>query len=242
MAFFHNREVGAEVRIEYAVKSQALQGRYHLARYDTARFHAQLFAERYADSRRDLADDDLVGIVDGVPYAFRIVLFANRRRRAHAGALSAVGAGYVGQILLEGRRDHGVKAAAGVTVYVHLLYVAAHADAAAAENTFILIADETGIGIVYRMGFHFPAVEAPRADAQVGGHLLKLAVAVLLAGQTVLRMICQQELHDHTAGRPHLARIRLDDHAFGYGITAAGDQSFGAADFADAETARAFRL
>ena len=105
-----------------------------------------------------------------------------------------------------------------------------------------MIADETGIGIVYRMGFHFPAVEAPRADAQVGGHLLKLAVAVLLAGQTVLRMICQQELHDHTAGRPHLARIRLDDHAFGYGITAAGDQSFGAADFADAETARAFRL
>ena len=75
--FFHNRQVSAEVRIEYVIAAKSPQGRDHLAFDEGSRLHAEGFAKADADSRSRLENDDFIGILNCCFYFFYVVYFRN---------------------------------------------------------------------------------------------------------------------------------------------------------------------
>ena len=90
--FFHNRQVGAEVRIEYVIAAKSPQGRNHLAFDEGTRLHAEGFAESDADGRSGLENNDFIGILDCCFYFFYVVYFRNSVKGAGRSALTAMDA------------------------------------------------------------------------------------------------------------------------------------------------------
>ena len=73
----------------------------HFAGYNAAGFHAQFFANGNAHGRRGLHNNDFVGVVNGIPDFFGIVTFNNGAGRANAGALAAVAARHIAEVLFK---------------------------------------------------------------------------------------------------------------------------------------------
>ena len=71
------------------------------------------------------------------------------------------------------------------------------------------------------------------------GELLELAGEAAIAGQTILRVVGQQEFDDHLAGFTDPIGVGLDDHAFADRIGAGGDQPAGVLDLDNADPAGA---
>ena len=136
MPFFHDREVGAEVRVEDAVEAEALQGGDHLSRDDGAGRQMEFVAQGDAHGGRDLHDDVLLRILQGVEDALRIVFFRDRSRRTDEAALAAEDAVGRFQGAVVGGRDGDLVASAFEVQGLDALYVFAGADAAAAFDTF----------------------------------------------------------------------------------------------------------
>ena len=75
--FFHDRQVGAEIRIEYVIAAKSPQGCDHLAFNESPRLHAEGFAKADADGRSRLENNDFIGILNCCFYFFYVVYFRN---------------------------------------------------------------------------------------------------------------------------------------------------------------------
>lgn len=144
-AFLHDREVGAEVRVEDLVKAEEVQRRDHLACHDGAWLHAEGIAEGDAYRRRDLHDDVLLRILQRVEHFFRIVFLDERARRADEAALTAEDAVRRLHRLVVGRRDDDVAAAPRIRQRRDALHILAGADAAAAADALRRVTHDGGI-------------------------------------------------------------------------------------------------
>ena len=207
VAFFHNGKVGGKIGIKNFIKAKMAQGCNHFAGYNAARLHAKLLADSDAHGRRGLYDNNLVRVVDGIPDFFGVVAFHNRAGRANAGTLAAEAARYLAEVQFKRGGNNGIKAAVGKAVNIHALYIAANADAAAAEDAFFLVAYKARVAAVNGMGFARAAFKADFTQAEVGGNFLQFAVAAFLAGQAVFRMVGKQKLPSATGYTQEATRL-----------------------------------
>ena len=103
---------------------------------------AEALADGRARAGRGLDDDVLGRVVDGRPDLVGRVVGPQRAGRAAVDALAAVDADHVGQRLVHEGRDLGLVAAADGLQHADLLQVDAGADAAAAEDALVHVADD----------------------------------------------------------------------------------------------------
>ena len=106
-----------------------------------ARRQAEALADRRPRAGRGLDDDVLVRVVDGGPDLVGRVVRPQGAGRAAVDALPAVDADHVGQRLVQEGGDLGAVAAVEGLQHADLLQVDAGADAAAAEDALVHVAD-----------------------------------------------------------------------------------------------------
>ena len=94
-AFFHDRHIGGEVRIEHLVEAEHAKSRIELAGREFSRLHAERFADRDAHRRSDLNEADLLGIAQCRPDFRRLVVLVDSTDGAVRRALSALDAGRI---------------------------------------------------------------------------------------------------------------------------------------------------
>ena len=238
-AFFHDREVGAEVGVEYLVEAQKLQRRDHLSGYDGTRLHAEGIAEGDADGRGDLYDDMFLRILQGVEYFLRIVLFDDRAGRADQAALAAEDAVRSFHRFVERRGDDDVAAASGIGQGGDALHVLAGADAASAADAFRGIAHDGRIGFDAGLLFDY-AGQRGFQNVEPAAEALQVAVLIARAAQAVFVMVGQHQLEDGDLRIADDLRVGMDVHAFPDFGRAGREQTSLARDLDGAETAVRF--
>ena len=121
--------------------------------------------------------------------------------------------------------------------HAHLLQVDARADAAAAEDALVHVADHRVARRVDLVSRLVHVAEAERIDAVLGGQRLQLAVLVAAAGVAVAVVAGQQQIDDVPPGPPHLGRVGADLDRRGDRIAARGLQGPLSVDLDDAHPA-----
>ena len=212
VGLLHDRHIRGKIRIEHIIEAQTAQGRRHLPGHDAAGLIAELLAQGHPDSGRRVNHNHLLRIVEGFDDPVQIALDRQRTHRTGLYALAAAYADGVADGLVEGRGDHRVKAPVNRRQRAHRLDLIADVFAPAAHNAFIRIPDN-GIGAVHGIGGHGLAGDPNFPDAQVFGHGLQFALAGLVAGEAVLRMVGEQQLHHGPPGLLDLGGVGADHHA-----------------------------
>ena len=140
--FFHNGQVSAEIGVEDLRKAQTAQRGGHLAGNAGADRHAEFFTQRSAHGGSRLHDHMLGAVGQRVPNVRDSVLLGQSAHGAGCDALSAVDAGHLTQLHVEGAFDGGLKAAHHRSDHAHLLHIGAGAHAAAAQDALVVVADD----------------------------------------------------------------------------------------------------
>ena len=112
---------------------------------------AEALADARPRARRRLDDDVLRRVVDGAPDLVGRVVGVQRAGRAAVDALAAVDADHVAERLVQEGRDAGLVAAADGLEHADLLQVDAGADAAAAQDALVHVADDGVARLVHRV-------------------------------------------------------------------------------------------
>ena len=143
MCLLDDGEVGGEVHIVHTVKAETADSGDHLALNVSAGLVAEALADSSADGGSRADHDMLVRVCKSLKHARGVVLLIERADRARNDALTAGDAGGLCESLIERRCYKRIKAAVDCGNRADTLIVA-RADAAAAEDTLIIIADEEG--------------------------------------------------------------------------------------------------
>ena len=114
--------------------------------------------------------------------------------------------------LSRGQGDAGVKSSAEVINGSAELKILADLDASATKDALATVVDDgwavldglDGNGVNGKTGLLY---------AEFVGVFLEVAFAGLIAGQTVVRMVGEQELNNHAAGLAELFGVGTNDHA-----------------------------
>ena len=218
-ALLHDRDVGGEVGVEHLVEAEAAQRGVYLAGRELAGLHAERLAERDADSRSDLHEADLLGVLKRIPDFLRLVVLVYRAHRAVRGALAALDAGRLGELDAGGGGHHGLLAAADELERPDVLHLLAHLGAAAALDALVGVEDDGGSRVV-DVAVDDLLRERNVADAEVRGDRLELAAAGARALQAVLRVVREDELQDRAADLHDVGVVGDDLHP-GHGLGAA---------------------
>ena len=120
----------------------ALKGRGDLAGSGHPGLEAEHLADRHPDGRRHLGDDELLRVVDGLPYLVHLRLGRKGPGGADAGALAAIDALHLVKVFAEGRDHDGLCSPVGEIDGADGLHLGADADTVAAEHAFVRIPDE----------------------------------------------------------------------------------------------------
>ena len=214
--FLHDGQIRAEIGVKHLVKAQTAQRLRHLAGDAGADGQAEFLAQRHADGRSGLHDDELLRVGERIPDLVRVVALAQRADRAGVDALAAEHAVRLQHGLSERRGDHGLKAAVHRADRADLLHIAADGHAAAAQDALVRVADDGRGEIIQRIMDVF-ALEAVLVHAQLLRQILKLAVLAAHAGEALALVVGEDQLQHGSARLAHLRGVRLDDHALGYG-------------------------
>ena len=205
-----------------------------------ARGHAELLADGRADRRSGLDDHMLGRVRKSFPYLVRWVVALEGAGGTSIDALPAVDADDVDEIIGHSRHDDRVPAATRRMQRGHALNIVARANASAADDALLGIAQHRRAGEVLLVN---PAVafEADVHDPQLLGQRLEFALLALRARQALLRMVREHQLGDHLAGVADLGRVREDFHPLADGVVARGAQRALALDLDRANPADAVR-
>ena len=124
-----------------ASKPSAAKRRDHLAGHERTGRVVEALAQGGADRRGRLDDDVFVGS-SRASHTSSIWLRSDGAHRAHGGALAALDADDLAEVLREGRADHGREAAALGEQPADALHVVAHRHAAPAGDALAGVADQ----------------------------------------------------------------------------------------------------
>ena len=149
--------------------------------------------------------------------------------------MTALDTGRVVEAAVLRRSDEGIEAAVLVAQDAEAVRALTALDAAAAEDTFGCIADQTGRELV-DMYLRVHAAEHIGAGAGNIGHVEQFAFSVFVTRLTELVMVGQKELDAHSSGCGCSGRGDRDLHAVGYRVDAAGYEAARALYFDQADT------
>ncbi|OPY05513.1 MAG: hypothetical protein A4E61_00284 [Syntrophorhabdus sp. PtaB.Bin184] len=189
----------------------------HLPAYQRACRHVELLAELDPHSGGLLHDDELVGIVDGVPHLIDGALLIEGPDRAMNDALPAVDADTVAKTSVKGRCDDRIETPVIDGEGIHRLNPAANLYATSAEYALVGVADNGDAGAVDGKPLSGCVPVIKNIDAKRGGKLLELTVVVLHARQAIGIMIRQDKLDELPARRHDPRRMGLHLEPLGRG-------------------------
>ena len=210
--FFHNGQVGREIRIENMVEAQEPEGGGHLSGDDAARCHAEFLSERHAHGRGRLGDHHLLRIAEIFQQPVRIVPLRQGAGRTNRHALTTVGTVGFLEHPVKSRGDGGIESPADSPEHPHRLHLVAHAFAAAAKDAFVHVAGNGGRLFFLARGLLALVGHPP--DIEPGNQFLEFAVIALWTGQAVVRMIGQNQFGYGFAGAYDTGGIGSDHHTF----------------------------
>ena len=237
-ALLHNGEVGGGVHVKDLVEAQTAQGGDHLALHIGADGQAEALAQGDPDGGGGAHHHVLGGVVQGGPDLGGVVLLREGAGGAGHDALAAGDAVHLGQVPVKGAADVGVKAAVVGADDAHLLGLAAHGGAPAAEDALGVVPHQVEGGVL-DAGQQLVVGIAHRVDPQVGGQLAQLTLGVAGAGQAVHPVVGEDELQGQLPGVAHPAGVGIDLHALAHGVDAGGHQALGPLDLHHADAAGA---
>ena len=146
-ALLHNGEIGREIGVEHVLKAHAAQCAGQAFDGGFLARNAELLAPSASHGRRDLHQDDLVGIGDGIEHGLGVVALAQRARRAMRDALAARHAIGLADRRASAGAHGGVRGAVGQIPNAEPLHALAHLDAAHALNALVVVADDGEIEV-----------------------------------------------------------------------------------------------
>ena len=120
--------------------------------------------------------------------------------------------------------------------YTDLLHILTSSYAAAAKDTLVVVANDGNRGKIERILGLF-ALEVFLVNTVLLAELLELAGGAADAGQTLSVVVGKNELEVGLTSLSDSGAISSDFHTLVYGIYAGGNESAGALDFNEAETA-----
>ena len=212
------RAVGSVIDL---MEAQTVQGIDQLAHDVFALGDAELVAQRHTDRRSHLRHHNGVGVRQRVPDLIDVGLDADGAGGTHHPALAAVDAVGLSDGLVEGRGHQRAGAAVGKVDGVHGLDIVAHADAVAAEDALIGVANDGGRAFVDGVP-GLPVLEPDPVHAHAVSQLQQMTLAAFHAGGAVPVMGRQQQLQDRPAVAHEPRGIGVDHHAIPRRLRAGG--------------------
>ena len=231
----HNSEVGGEIRVEYIVKADLLQGGDHPLGCGKFGVQVVVLCPGGPDRRSNLHHGDLLGVCQSVEDLAGVVPLLQGAHGTVGDALAAVGAVGVGDRAGRGNADGGVRAGAHQIPDVHALDLVTHLHAAHTAHAAVLDAHH-GVGKVILCVFQILDVVVAQKVIVIG-ELLQLAVSAAGAFGAVGVMLAQKQPQIHPAGLPGPGRIGVYHHTLRYHIVAGGNQTLQSLDLHHAQPA-----
>ena len=236
-AFFHDGEVGAPVSVVHLVETKTTEGGSHFSGDNFAGFHAELFTQSHADCGSGLDNDFLGRIGNGLEDIADVVDEGEGSNGAHLNALAAVDAAAVTKVLFEGGSNNSLEATVDTAQSTSSLEFVAHGLATTAHDAFVHVAIHAESAVLTISGGR--TFEGNFLDAETFGEALEFAVTILLALQTVVRVVAENQLNNGFAGVDNACAVGQHFHAFHYIGGASRGQVAAAFHFDHADTASA---
>ena len=209
VTFFHNGQVSREIGIEYFVKAQSAQSSNHLTGCNCAALHAKFFTDCYTNSWSGLNNNKFIFIVDCIPNTFGVIFFIQCTNWTYCNTLSAVYARRFAQWLLKCGCDLEIGGTSAVTDCIGCLNCLTSLYTTTAANTFCHIANQSWIAQFFWN--RFPNwIKDIAADIIFCCQSLKFTFAVSFTMQTILWMVCKQQLQNGLTSFSYLWRIGGD--------------------------------
>ncbi len=163
---------------------------------------AELFAQRCPDSRGILYDNELCGVIKGIPHFLYAFLLCNSANGTYEGTLPAIGAGNIVDVPVKGRLNPRFETSSLGVECRYALYFLAYRDASPAEDAFILVPSYCRRRFV-NAAPTFCAGKTHFPDAEVVGKLLQFAVKVPGAGEAFKGMIGEEHFYRESPCLPY---------------------------------------
>ena len=214
----HYREVGGDIHVEALYVAELFYGGDHLALHVCAYGQTERLSQSCAHGGCGVEHHLLFIVYDCAPYVGHGRLFVQRAHGAGDYALAAVYAG-------SEREGYVVRRADNLCItpvfgaYRAYRLVLARRNAAGAEYALRIVPYHRGREVVYRLNVVVGAVFV-LLGVVFEREFLKFAVHRANAGEALLFMGGEDELHRHLSRFSHLGRVGAHLHALGYGIHA----------------------
>ena len=182
MGLFHNGQVSGEVGVKYLVKAKTAQCSCHLALHVRADGQSEFLAQSRTYGRSCLHNDMFGGICNSCKYVTGVIFLSQSSGRTYGNTLSAGYTGGFSQTHLKGGADISCKPAMVSADHANALYVVTYSHTAAAQDTFAVVADHVGSGVVDLRWRLFPVIISLVLNTQLMSQFLKLAVSAADTG------------------------------------------------------------
>ena len=222
VGLLHNGQVGGEGGVEHMGNPQGPDSGGQPLFRCLLRGEPKTFAPGSPDGRGDLENHFLLGVGQGGKDLFRVIPLPESAHRAVGHALAAEGAGGFVHPQALADPDGGVGPGAGDLPHPQGLNPLADGDAPQALDALGAV-PEDGQGVVpgpLRGGLS----KGDGLDVHVLGELLQGAVAAAHAGDAVVHVLGEDQLHVGLAGDPHPLGVGVDHHALFHQGVAGGGQ------------------
>ncbi len=238
VGFLNNGQISAEVGVKHLIKTQTAQCRDHFAFHVGADRHTERFAQGRTNGGSRGHDHVLGRIRQRFPNGRGAVGVDESAGGADGNALTAGYARHVAERLIECTSNVRVDTAI-VRADDRYVLLAADSYAAAAQDTFVVVAYKVSGGLIQLVHRTVTVKFAAVLNAVILAHLLQLAVGGAFAGQAFLFVGREDQLQRGLAGFLHASRVGLDLHTFRNRIHASGNQTASTGGFYHADTASA---
>ena len=233
-ALLHDRKVSGEVGVENVVEAQPTQHCGHLAR-DAPAFQSEILAEGYAHGGGGLHHDRLAGIGERLHHLPDVAVLRKGAGRTDGYALAAIDAVGRQDRIVEGRAEDRSESPAYDRQGADGLDLVADRFTAAAEDALFHVAHHRRREVHHRLGGF--SLVLGLADAEVFGHGLQAAIAVLRAGEAFVGVVREDQLQNGLPGVDDAGCVGADDHPLRADGFAGRSQVFASFDLYDADAA-----
>ncbi len=213
VCFLTDRQIGGEVCVEYIIKPYMAERCRHFAGDRRADRISKFFAERGANSRSRLHDNNFIGVIQSIPDIVNMATFVQSCHRAGLNTLTAVNAVDVAHAVAERRSDFRVKPTVCECEYTQSLHLVTCANTTPTKDALACVTHNR-----WRKGVNrndtFCAFEADAADSAFLAKGLQFTGAVSHAGRAVHIVVGEDQLQIDPDGIADGSCVGADVHAF----------------------------